>query len=53
VAKAQYFPTISLTGLLGFASSDLSKLFTSSAGAWGYGIPITAPIFTPSHRRAG
>jgi len=46
VAKAQYFPTISLTGLLGFASSDLSKLFTSSGWAWAYGVPITAPIFT-------
>ena len=46
VAKAQYFPTISLTGLLGFASNDLSKLFTSAAGAWAYGVPITAPIFT-------
>ena len=46
VAKAQYFPAISLTGLLGFASNDLSKLFTGSAGAWGFGIPITSPIFT-------
>jgi len=46
VAKAQYFPTISLTGLLGYASSDLSKLFTSSAGTWAYGAPITIPIFT-------
>jgi outer membrane protein, multidrug efflux system len=46
VAKAQYFPTISLTGLMGFASNDLSKLFTSSGWAWAYGAPITAPIFT-------
>jgi multidrug efflux system outer membrane protein len=46
VAKAQYFPTISLTGLLGYASNDLSKLFTSSGFAWAYGVPITAPIFT-------
>jgi outer membrane protein, multidrug efflux system len=46
VAKAQYFPTISLTGLLGFASNDLSKLFNSPAGVWSYGVPITAPIFT-------
>jgi outer membrane protein, multidrug efflux system len=46
VAKAQYFPAISLTGLLGFASNDLSKLFNSPAGVWSYGIPITAPIFT-------
>jgi len=46
VAKAQYFPAISLTGLLGFASNDLSKLFTSPAGVWSYGVPLTAPIFT-------
>jgi multidrug efflux system outer membrane protein len=46
VAKAQYFPTISLTGLLGFASNDLSKLFTSSGGTWAFGVPVTAPIFT-------
>jgi multidrug efflux system outer membrane protein len=46
VAKAQYFPTISLTGLLGYASNDLSKLFTSSGFNWAYGAPITAPIFT-------
>ena len=46
VAKAQYFPTISLTGLLGYASSDLSKLFTSSGFTWAYGAPITVPIFT-------
>jgi multidrug efflux system outer membrane protein len=46
VAKAQYFPTISLTGLLGYASNDLSKLFTSSGFAWAYGAPITVPIFT-------
>ncbi len=46
VAKAQYFPTISLTGILGFASNDLSKLFTSAGGAWAFGVPVTAPIFT-------
>jgi multidrug efflux system outer membrane protein len=46
VAKSQYFPTISLTGFLGFASNDLSKLFTSSAGTWAFGVPISMPIFT-------
>jgi outer membrane protein, multidrug efflux system len=46
VAKAQYFPTISLTGMLGFASNDLSKLFSSSGWNWAYGIPATVPIFT-------
>jgi len=46
VAKAQYFPTISLTGMLGFASNDLSKLFTSQAWNWAYAVPATVPIFT-------
>jgi len=46
VAKAQYYPTISLTGALGFASNDLSRLFTSAGGAWAYGVPVSLPIFT-------
>jgi multidrug efflux system outer membrane protein len=46
VAKAAYFPTISLTGALGFASGDLSNLFMSSASVWQYGAPVTMPIFT-------
>jgi multidrug efflux system outer membrane protein len=46
VAKALYFPTISLTGLFGFASKDLSNLFTGPANIWSLALPITAPIFT-------
>lgn len=46
VAKAAYFPSISLTGFMGFASSDFSDLFTGSAKVWQYSAPITAPIFT-------
>lgn len=46
VAKAAYFPAISLTGLFGFASSDFSDLFTGSAKVWQYSAPITVPIFT-------
>ena len=46
VAKALYFPTISLTGLFGFASKDLSDLFTGPAQAWNWAVPITMPIFT-------
>ena len=45
-AKALYFPTISLTGLFGFASKDLSDLFTGPAKTWSWAVPITAPIFT-------
>jgi multidrug efflux system outer membrane protein len=46
VAKAQYYPTISLTGLFGFASMDLSNLFHGPAKMWSYAVPVTAPIFT-------
>ena len=46
VAKAAFYPTISLTGLLGVASTDLSNLFSSAARTWSYAAAITQPIFT-------
>jgi multidrug efflux system outer membrane protein len=46
VAKSLYFPTISLTGAFGTASTDLSDLFTGPAKAWNFGVPVTVPIFT-------
>ncbi|MGE5246925.1 MAG: efflux transporter outer membrane subunit, partial [Verrucomicrobiota bacterium] len=46
VAKAAYYPTISLTGAFGYASTDLSNLFTGSARTWDYGVPVSVPIFT-------
>ncbi len=46
VAKAAYYPAISLTGLLGVASSDFSNLFTGPAKIWQYSAPVTAPLFT-------
>ena len=46
VAKAQFFPTISLTGLFGWASSELSNLFTGPAQVWSWGGAAVAPIFT-------
>ncbi|MVV48019.1 efflux transporter outer membrane subunit [Pseudomonas sp. PB120] len=45
-AKAQYFPTISLTGLLGSVSNQLSDLFTGPAATWSYGLAASMPIFT-------
>ena len=53
VAKAAYFPAISLTSFLGFASSDLSDLFTGPAKVWKYSAPITAPIFTAGKIASG
>ena len=46
VAKAAYFPAISLTGAFGSASGDLSDLFKGPSKAWQYSAPITLPIFT-------
>ncbi len=45
-AKAQYFPTISLTGALGTASTDLSNLFKGPARTWNFAGSIVGPIFT-------
>lgn len=44
-AKALYFPSISLTGALGWASSDLSSLFTGPARVWSYAGSLLGPIF--------
>ena len=44
VAKAQFFPSISLTGTLGTVSSSMGNLFSSPAGTWSYGITGTIPI---------
>lgn len=46
VARAAYFPTISLTGDYGTSSRDLSKLFGSGSSFWSYCVPMTTPIFT-------
>jgi multidrug efflux system outer membrane protein len=49
VAKAQFFPQISLTGSGGGAfgrSSAFSSLMSSQLGAWSYGAQVSQPIFT-------
>jgi outer membrane protein, multidrug efflux system len=45
VAKAQYFPAISLTGQVGTASNALNTLFRDSTFAYTYGASATEPIF--------
>lgn len=45
-AKAAYFPRISLTGLLGFQSDQLSNLFAGASRAWTFVPQVTQPIFT-------
>jgi multidrug efflux system outer membrane protein len=46
VAKAAYFPQISLTGFLGFQSNQLSSLFTGPTKTWQFAPQLTQPIFT-------
>ncbi|MFA6145658.1 MAG: efflux transporter outer membrane subunit [Sulfurimonas sp.] len=46
VAKAEYFPSFSLTGVLGFQSADLSKLIQAPSSVWQIAPSVTLPIFT-------
>lgn len=52
VAKAAYYPRISLTGLLGSQSGELSNLFTGSTGVWQFVPQATQPIFTAGRIRS-
>ena len=45
VARASYFPDISLTAAAGYASNALTSLFTGGAGVWSLGADAVAPIF--------
>ena len=45
-AKAAYFPRISLTGMLGFQSDQLSSLFRGASKTWSFVPQVTQPIFT-------
>lgn len=54
VARAAFFPNISLTGNLGFASNNLSNLVSSASGvAWNFIPQITVPIFNHERNEAG
>ncbi len=46
VARAMYFPDISLTGMFGWESTKLSNLFTGPARMWSWTVPVAQPIFT-------
>jgi outer membrane protein, multidrug efflux system len=52
-ARAALFPTISLTGLAGFASNALSSLFTGNRFTWSVAPTATYPIFRAGAGRAG
>ncbi len=45
VARAAFFPSISLTGSAGFASNHLSDLFKSANAVWSFAPSVTLPLF--------
>jgi outer membrane protein, multidrug efflux system len=45
-ARALFFPRISLTGLLGFASGSLGNLFSGPARTWSFTGDVAGPIYT-------
>ena len=51
VAKAAYFPQISLTAMLGVESEALSDLFKGTSKAWSFGGNLTQPIFNAGRIR--
>lgn len=51
-AKARMFPTITLTGSAGYASTDLKDLFKSGGFSWSVGPSIDLPIFDWGTRKA-
>jgi outer membrane protein, multidrug efflux system len=52
VAKAAYFPQITLTGLGGFQSSELGSLFSGPAGMWTVAAGLTEPVFDAGRIRS-
>ncbi|WP_201578626.1 efflux transporter outer membrane subunit [Psychrobacter sp. Pi2-52] len=45
VARASYFPSISLTSSVGVSSGSLNDLFKNGAVGWSFGPSISVPIF--------
>jgi len=53
VARAAFFPVVSLTGSAGWASDELSSLFNWGNRAWALGPFISLPVFDAGRNRAG
>ncbi|MEO5822214.1 MAG: efflux transporter outer membrane subunit, partial [Vicinamibacteraceae bacterium] len=52
VARANYFPTIALTGSGGLQSTALRALFASGAGVWTAAVGAVQPIITAGRTRS-
>ena len=53
VAKAAYFPQISLSGIIGGQSTQLASLFSARNGAWTFVPQVTQPIFAGGRIKSG
>src|SRR5580700_10299646 len=53
VARAAYFPQLSLSGVLGGQSTQLSSLFSGPAGTWSLVPQVSQPIFTAGKLKSG
>jgi multidrug efflux system outer membrane protein len=45
VVKSLYYPSLSLTGLIGFSNNDIAKLFEPGSFVWNAGGSLLAPLF--------
>ena len=52
VAKAAFFPVLSLTGSGGYVSGDIDSLFNWNSRAWSIGPSLSLPIFAGGRNRA-
>ena len=52
VAKAAFFPAISLTGAAGYASAEIDGLFKTDSRFWSIGPSIYLPLFQGGRNRA-
>jgi multidrug efflux system outer membrane protein len=53
IARAAFFPTISLTASAGSASTGLSGLFKAGSNTWSFGPSVSLPIFDGGRNQAG
>jgi outer membrane protein, multidrug efflux system len=53
VARAAYFPQVSLSGFLGGQSTQLSSLFSGAASTWSLVPQVSQPIFTAGKLKSG
>lgn len=53
VAKAAYFPVLSLTGQAGYLSNKVDNLFADGSRIWSFGPGVSIPLFTGGRTAAG